>query len=198
MALRSCCRRLAAQVARLKHCVNDCTRNVSGSGLSLARIKPLHEPAGVFARSSRWHRRSWHLCVRETRPSGAAGDSSWTLAWGVMGELTCRFSVNRKHWWLYLSCDVICCHDSGSFSAAWALCNDYNVLTARFSFASAFSLFGSSDERTEEQKLEDELILLLKKAKVYCDALLSSLYWHTGITSKPSDRVPGDILFVIA
>uniref|UniRef100_A0A8C2D3B9 Tetratricopeptide repeat domain 19 n=1 Tax=Cyprinus carpio TaxID=7962 RepID=A0A8C2D3B9_CYPCA len=114
MALRSCCRRLAAQVARLKHCVNDCTRNVSGSGLSLARIKPPHEPAGVFARSSRWHRRSWHLCVRETRPSGAAGDSSWTLA---------------------------------------------------FSFASAFSLFGSSDERTEEQKLEDELILLLKKAK---------------------------------
>ncbi|XP_052403886.1 tetratricopeptide repeat protein 19, mitochondrial-like [Carassius gibelio] len=106
MALRSCCRRLAAQVARLKHCVNDCTRNVSGSGLSLARIKPLHEPAAVFVRS-------WHLCVSEQRPSGAPGVSNWTLAWGVM----------------------------------------------------AFSLFGSSDERTEEQKLEDELILLLKKAK---------------------------------
>lgn len=31
--------------------------------------------------------------------------------------------------------------------------------------AVAFSLFGGSDEKTEEQKLEDELILLLKKAK---------------------------------
>lgn len=110
MALRSHCRQLAAHVVRLKHRVNDCTRHVSGSGLSLARIKPLHEPAGEFVRSSRWHRRSWHLCVGEKRPSGV---SSWTLAWGVM----------------------------------------------------AFSLFGSSDERTEEQKLEDDLILLLKKAK---------------------------------
>ncbi|XP_051555943.1 tetratricopeptide repeat protein 19, mitochondrial isoform X2 [Myxocyprinus asiaticus] len=40
---------------------------------------------------------------------------------------------------------------------------------SKWSFAAwgaiAFSLFGSSDERTEEQKLEDELILLLKKAK---------------------------------
>ncbi|TRY97626.1 hypothetical protein DNTS_035461 [Danionella cerebrum] len=31
--------------------------------------------------------------------------------------------------------------------------------------AVAFSLFGSTDERTEEEKLEDELILLLKQAK---------------------------------
>lgn len=93
MALRSHCRQLAAQVARLKHCVNDCTRHVSGSGLSLARIKPLHEPAGEFVQSSRWHRRSWHLCVGEKRPSGF---SSWTLAWGVMGELTCRLSCESK------------------------------------------------------------------------------------------------------
>uniref|UniRef100_A0A672NX58 Tetratricopeptide repeat domain 19 n=1 Tax=Sinocyclocheilus grahami TaxID=75366 RepID=A0A672NX58_SINGR len=66
------------------------------------RIKSLHlhAPAGVFVRSSRWRRRSWHLCVSE-----------------------------------------------------------------KFAFAAAFSLLGSSDERTEEQKLEDELILLLKKAK---------------------------------
>ncbi|KAK2900862.1 hypothetical protein QQF64_015081 [Cirrhinus molitorella] len=113
MALRSYCRQLAAQVARLKHCANDCTRNVSGSSLSFGRIKSLHEPAGVFVRSSRCHRRSWHLCVSEKRHSGTAGFSSWTLAWGAM----------------------------------------------------AFSLFGSTDERTEEQKLEDELILLLKKAK---------------------------------
>uniref|UniRef100_A0A673N7U3 Tetratricopeptide repeat protein 19, mitochondrial-like n=1 Tax=Sinocyclocheilus rhinocerous TaxID=307959 RepID=A0A673N7U3_9TELE len=113
MALRSCCRQLAAQVARLKHSVNDCTRNICGSSLSFARIKSLHAPAGVFVRSSRWRRRSRHLCVSEKRHSGTAGVSSWTLAWGVM----------------------------------------------------AFSLFGSSDERTEEQKLEDELILLLKKAK---------------------------------
>lgn len=103
MALRSYCRQLAAQIARLKHCVNDCTRNVSGSGLSLARIKPLHEPAGEFVRSSRWHRRSWHLCVSEKRPSGAAGVSSWTLAWGVMGELTCRLFVNQKYWEMHLT-----------------------------------------------------------------------------------------------
>ncbi|CAM4591265.1 unnamed protein product [Leuciscus chuanchicus] len=120
MALRSYCRLLAAQVARLKLvCVNDCTRNVSGSSLSFARIKSLRESAGVFVLSSRWHKRSWHPCVsssqytREKRHSNTAGFSRWTLAWGVM----------------------------------------------------AFSLFGSSDERTEEQKLEDELILLLKKAK---------------------------------
>ncbi|XP_073705673.1 tetratricopeptide repeat protein 19, mitochondrial isoform X1 [Garra rufa] len=117
MALRSYCLQLAAQVARLKHCVIDCTRNGSGSSLSFARIKSLHEPAGVFARSSRCvsrcHRRSWSLCVSEKRHSGTAGFNSWTLAWGAM----------------------------------------------------AFSLFGSTDERTEEQKLEDELILLLKKAK---------------------------------
>ncbi|XP_056123536.1 tetratricopeptide repeat protein 19, mitochondrial [Rhinichthys klamathensis goyatoka] len=119
MALRSYCRLLAAQVACLKHCVNDCTRNVSGSSLSFARIKSLRGSAGVFVLSSRWHRRSWHpgvsssQCTREKLHSDTAGFSRWTLAWGVM----------------------------------------------------AFSLFGSSDERTEEQKLEDELILLLKKAK---------------------------------
>ncbi|KAI2667664.1 Tetratricopeptide repeat protein 19, mitochondrial [Labeo rohita] len=121
MALRSYCRQLAAQVARLKHCGNDCTRNVSGSSLSFARIKSLHEPVGVLVRSSRCHRRSWHLCDSGKCHSDTAGFSSWTLAWGAM---------------------VI------------------------FAFASAFSLFGSTDERTEEQKLEDELILLLKKAKM--------------------------------
>lgn len=32
--------------------------------------------------------------------------------------------------------------------------------------SAAFSLFGRTDERTEDQKVEDEIILLLKKAKV--------------------------------
>ncbi|XP_067309676.1 tetratricopeptide repeat protein 19, mitochondrial isoform X1 [Pseudorasbora parva] len=117
MALRSCCRQLAAQVARLKHCANDCTRNASGSSLSFALIKSLRESAGVCVQSSRWHRRSWHLGVRSE-------------------------STNEKHH-----------SDTAGFSRtlAWAVM--------------AFSLFGNSDERTEEQKLEDELILLLKKAK---------------------------------
>ncbi|XP_056333472.1 tetratricopeptide repeat protein 19, mitochondrial [Danio aesculapii] len=122
MALHSYCRHLAAQVFRLKLCVNDCTRNAPGCSLSLAGIKSLHEPTGVLARSSRcvkrWHRRSWHRCASLQMPSQKSHSdttdfSRWTLAWSAV----------------------------------------------------AFSLFGSSDERTEEQKLEDELILLLKKAK---------------------------------
>nr|XP_055057851.1 tetratricopeptide repeat protein 19, mitochondrial isoform X1 [Misgurnus anguillicaudatus] len=114
MALRSYCRQLASQIARMKHCVTDCTINISATSLSRARIKPLHQPVGSFVQSSSCRRRSRHLSVAARINEKKAGFSEWTLAaWGAM----------------------------------------------------AFSIFGSSDERTEEQKLEDELILLLKKAK---------------------------------
>ncbi|XP_065132615.1 tetratricopeptide repeat protein 19, mitochondrial isoform X2 [Paramisgurnus dabryanus] len=114
MALRSYCRQLASQIARTKHCVTDCTANISASSLSRARIKPLHQTVGSFVQSSSWRRRSRHLSVAARTSDKKTGFNEWTLAgWGAM----------------------------------------------------AFSIFGSSDERTEEQKLEDELILLLKKAK---------------------------------
>ncbi|KAI7809757.1 tetratricopeptide repeat protein 19, mitochondrial isoform X1 [Triplophysa rosa] len=117
MALRSYCRQLVSQIARLKHCVNDCTINVPALSLSRARMKMPHQSAGLQSSrcQSSWRRRSWYppvvACINEKHRTRTAG---WALAaWGAM----------------------------------------------------AFSLFGSSDERTEEQKLEDELILLLKKAK---------------------------------
>ncbi|XP_051990187.1 tetratricopeptide repeat protein 19, mitochondrial-like [Xyrauchen texanus] len=124
MALNSYCRQFSAQIARIKHCVSDCAKNVSVSNLSLPRIKELQRPTSLFMPSSRfqsnWHRRrSWHCgvnapCIGVNRHTNAAAFSKWSFAaWGAI----------------------------------------------------AFSLFGSSDERTEEQKLEDELILLLKKAK---------------------------------
>lgn len=105
MALRSYCRHLAAQVFRLKLCVNDCPRNAAGCSLSLAGVKSLHEPTVVLARSSRcvkrWHRRSWHRCASLQMPSQKSYSdttdfSRWTLAWGAVGEFGLRLFVYQK------------------------------------------------------------------------------------------------------
>uniref|UniRef100_A0A8C2GGJ6 Tetratricopeptide repeat domain 19 n=1 Tax=Cyprinus carpio TaxID=7962 RepID=A0A8C2GGJ6_CYPCA len=55
---------------------------------SFARIKSLHAPAGVFVQSSRWCRRSWHLCFSEKRhPDQQTGSDFQKLYSMMIGEL---------------------------------------------------------------------------------------------------------------